>query len=456
MLSMTAPINLGSTLPVWSGIPFVGLLLSLAFCPLFAPRFWQKNYYYVVAAWALSLALPFLWHFGSQAGHEIIHMLLLDYLPFIILLLSLFTVAGGIYVEGALKGTPFTNTIILFIGTVIASWIGTTGASMLLIRPVIRTNSRRKNKVHIIIFFIFLVSNIGGSLTPLGDPPLFLGFLRGVPFFWTFSLLPVTVFISGICLAIFFLLDTFYYRLEKHHLPHLEESHLEARLRLHGGHNFIYLGVIIAAVLFSGIANLGEIAFIGVKLPIQDLIRDFVLLAVTALSVTSTPKKTRTANKFCWHPIIEVAVIFAAIFVTILPALAMLRAGREGHLAFITNAARDPWHYFWITGLLSSFLDNAPTYLTFLTTALGNFLNGLPEHEAILKLIAEHPIVLEAISAGAVFMGANTYIGNAPNFMVRVIAEESGIKMPSFFGYMVWSAIILLPLFLLTTLIFFI
>jgi len=452
---MTATINLDSSLPVWSGIPFIGLLLSLALLPLFAPRFWKKNYYYVVAAWALVLALPFLWYFGQSAGHEIARMVLLDYLPFMILLLSLFAVASGIYVEGALKGTPFTNVIMLFIGTVIASWIGTTGASMLLIRPMIRTNARRKNKTHIIIFFIFLVSNIGGSLTPLGDPPLFLGFLRGVPFFWTFSLLPVTAFISGLCLTIFFILDTFYYRLEKHHLPHLEESHLDAGLRLRGGHNFIYLGGIIAAVLFSGIADLGEAVFMGVALPVQDIIRDFILLALTALSMATTAKKIRAANQFCWHPMLEVAIVFAAIFVTILPVLAMLRAGRDGHLAFITNAAQAPWHYFWITGLLSSFLDNAPTYLTFLTTALGNFLNGLPEHEAVLKLISGHPVILQAISAGAVFMGANTYIGNAPNFMVRAIAEESGVKMPSFFGYMAWSLFILVPLFILATLVFF-
>jgi len=451
-----SPASLGSALSVWSALPLAGLLLSLAFLPLFSPRFWQKNYYYVVAAWGLILAIPFIFYFGEPAVHETIHMVLLDYIPFIILLLSLFTVAGGIYLEGALKGTPFTNVIMLFIGTVIASWIGTTGASMLLIRPMIRTNARRKNKAHIIIFFIFLVSNIGGALTPLGDPPLFLGFLRGVPFFWTFSLLPVTAFVSAICLAVFFALDTIYYRLEKHHLPHLEESNLETGLRLRGGHNFVYLGGIIAAVLFSGMVNLGEITFLNIRLPVQDVIRDIALVLITALSIATTPKKIRTANQFCWHPMIEVAVIFAAIFVTILPVLAMLRAGAEGQLAFITMAARKPWHYFWITGLLSSLLDNAPTYLTFLTTALGNFFNGLPEHEALIKLIAAHPAVLQAVSAGAVFMGANTYIGNAPNFMVRVIAEESGIKMPSFFGYMVWSAVILLPLFILATLIFFV
>jgi Na+/H+ antiporter NhaD/arsenite permease-like protein len=447
--------NLGQLLPVWSGIPFIGLLLSLAFLPLIMPRFWQRNYFLIVVIWGLILGVPFVGAYGRPAVDEIIHMVLLDYLPFIILLVALFAVAGGIYIEGALKGTPFTNVIFLLIGTMIASWIGTTGASMLLIRPVLRTNAKRKSKAHIVVFFIFLVSNIGGALTPLGDPPLFLGFLRGVPFFWTFNLLPITALVSGVCLAVFFVLDTIYYRREKHHLPHLQESHLEAGLRLRGGHNFLYLGGILAAVLFSGMVKLGEITFLKTVLPVQDVIRDIALILITMLSIATTPKKIRAANQFCWRPMIEVAVVFAVIFLTILPVLDMLRAGREGQLAFITNAAREPWQYFWIAGGLSSFLDNAPTYLTFLTTALGNFFNGIPEREAVLKLIANHPVVLQAISTGAVFMGANTYIGNAPNFMVRAIAEESGVNMPGFFGYMAWSAVILLPLFGLATLVFF-
>lgn len=455
ILATLPPAGLGSMLSVWSALPFAGLLLSLAFFPLLAHKFWQRYYPFVVMAWGLIIAIPLIWFFGKSAMAEIIHLILLDYIPFMILLLSLFTVAGGIYIKGAFKGTPLTNLFLLMIGTIIASWIGTTGASMLLIRPVIRSNANRKRKVHIIVFFIFLVSNIGGALTPLGDPPLFLGFLRGVPFFWTFNLLPMTLFVGLSLLALFFLLDAFYYLRDKHHLPPPGEN-IQAAIRLHGGHNFLYLAGIIAAVLFSGAVDLGQITVFHTPLKLQNIARDVLLLLFTLLSLLTTRKHIRAENHFDWEPMKEVAIIFAAIFITILPALAMLRAGPDGQLAFIINAAREPWHFFWITGLLSSFLDNAPTYLTFLTTALGKFLNGLPEHTAILKLIAEHPLILQAISAGAVFMGANTYIGNAPNFMVRAIAEENNIKMPSFFGFMAYAVVILMPVFILATLIFFI
>lgn len=442
-------------LSVWSALPFAGLLLSLALLPLFARKFWQRNYHFVAAFWGLIIAIPLVWFFGQSAMIEITHLILLDYIPFMILLLSLFTVAGGIYIQGAFKGTPLTNLFLLLIGAIIASWIGTTGASMLLIRPVIRSNAARRSKAHIIVFFIFLVSNIGGSLTPLGDPPLFLGFLRGVPFFWTFNLLPITLFISFSLLAVFFLLDMFYYLREKHHLPPPGEN-IQAPVRLHGGHNFFYLAGIIAAVLFSGAVDLGQATIFHTPLKLQNIMRDGLLLMFTLLSLLTTRKHIRAENHFDWEPMKEVAIVFAAIFITILPALAMLRAGESGQLAFIINAAREPWHFFWITGALSSFLDNAPTYLTFLTTALGNLSGGLSENAPILKLIAEKPVILQAISAGAVFMGANTYIGNAPNFMVRAIAEENKIKMPSFFGYMVWSVVILIPIFVLATLIFFV
>ena len=455
-MTLAGSVDLGTLLPYWSALPFAGLLLSLALFPLFAPKFWQRNYNFVVMVWGLMLAVPLLWFFGKPAMTEICHMILLDYIPFMILLLSLFTVAGGIYIKGAFKGTPLTNLFLLIIGTLVASWIGTTGASMLLIRPVIRSNAIRKSKAHIIVFFIFLVSNIGGSLTPLGDPPLFLGFLRGVPFFWTFNLLPSTLFISISLLALFFLLDTFYYLREKHHLPAPGGQNVQAAIRLHGGHNFIYLAGIIAAVLFSGTVDLGEIVVFSTPVKLQNIVRDALLLAFSMLSLQTTSRHIRAENHFHWGPIKEVVIVFAAIFITILPALAMLRAGPAGQLAFITNAAREPWHFFWITGLLSSFLDNAPTYLVFLTTALSNFINGVSERTAIIKLIAEHPAILQAISAGAVFMGANTYIGNAPNFMVRAIAEENGVKMPSFFGYMAYSIVILMPIFVLATWIFFI
>ena len=450
----TTGADMGTLLPYWSALPFAGLLLSLALLPLFAPKFWHRHYHFVVMFWGLILAVPFLWFFGQPAMTELCHLILLDYMPFMILLFSLFTVAGGIFIKGSFKGTPLTNIFLLIIGTMIASWIGTTGASMLLIRPVIRSNAARKTKVHIIVFFIFLVSNIGGSLTPLGDPPLFLGFLRGVPFFWTFNLLPITLFVSISTLVIFFLLDMFYYYRDKHHLPHGNQN-VQVAMSLHGGHNFLYLAGIIAAVLFSGVADLGEIVIFHTALKIQNIIRDILLLFICALSLLTTSKHIRTENHFHWGPMKEVAIVFAAIFITILPVLAMLRAGQEGELACITTAAREPWHFFWITGILSGFLDNAPTYLTFLTTALGNLENGFPERVAIIKLIAEHPLVLQAISAGAVFMGAITYIGNAPNFMVRAIAEENGIKMPSFFGYMGYSFLFLVPIFIVATLIFF-
>ncbi len=454
-LAATGSADFGALLPCWSALPFAGLLLSLALFPLFAPKFWQRNYHAVVMSWALALAAPLLWFFGRPAMTEICHLILLDYIPFMILLMSLFTVAGGIYIKGALKGTPLTNLLLLMIGTIIASWIGTTGASMLLIRPVIRSNAHRKTKAHIIVFFIFLVSNIGGSLTPLGDPPLFLGFLRGIPFFWTFHLLPVTLFIGLSALAVFFLLDMFYYVRDKHHLPEGAQN-IQAPLSLRGGHNFIYLALIIAAVLFSGMVDLGQTVVFNTALKIQDIIRDVLLLIFCVLSLQTTAKHIRDENHFHWGPMKEVAVVFAAIFITILPALAMLRAGANGQLAFITASAREPWHYFWITGLLSSFLDNAPTYLTFLTTALGNFFNGLPEQAAVARLLAEQPVILQAISAGAVFMGANTYIGNAPNFMVRAIAEENGVKMPSFFGYMAYALVVLVPIFIIATWIFFV
>ncbi|MDO9542820.1 MAG: sodium:proton antiporter [Kiritimatiellia bacterium] len=448
--------DFGSLLSLWSALPFAGLLLSLALLPLIAHRFWQRNYPFVVMFWGLVIAIPLIWLFGKSAMTEIAHLILLDYIPFMILLLSLFTVAGGIYIKGAFKGTPLTNLFLLLIGTIIASWIGTTGASMLLIRPVIRSNAARKSKVHIIVFFIFLVSNVGGSLTPLGDPPLFLGFLRGVPFFWTFNLLPITLFVGIYLLVLFFLLDMFYYLRDKHHLLPPGEQNIQAAISLHGGHNFIYLGGIIAAVLFSGAVDLGQIVVFNTSLKLQNIVRDTLLVGFTLLSLRTTRKYIRTENHFHWGPMKEVMIVFAAIFITILPVLIMLRAGPDGKLAFIINAAREPWHFFWITGLLSSFLDNAPTYLTFLTTALGPFLNGLSEHEAVIKLIAEQPIILQAISAGAVFMGANTYIGNAPNFMVRAIAEENNVKMPSFFGFMAYSFVILIPIFILATLMFFI
>jgi Na+/H+ antiporter NhaD/arsenite permease-like protein len=367
---------------------------------------------------------------------------------------SLYTVAGGILLEGAPVGTPLTNTMMLAIGALIASWVGTTGASMLMIRPMLRMNRQRQNKVHVIIFFIFLVSNIGGSLTPLGDPPLFLGFLHGAPFFWTMNLLPEMLAVFLLVLGLFFIFDAVIYRREHGGKAQTKRARSEV-IRIRGLYNLIFLAGVVGGVLFSGLVKLGEFNIFGVELAVQDEWRDLFLIGMGLLSLKFTPKAIREGNGFTWGPIQEVAILFAGIFMTIIPMLAMLKAGPEGALAFIIGAVREPWHYFWASGILSSFLDNAPTYLTFLNTALGRFYPGQIELEAVHALIAENAIYLKAISCGAVFMGANTYIGNAPNFMVKSIAEESGIKMPSFFGYMLYSLLILIPSFILVTFIFF-
>jgi Na+/H+ antiporter NhaD/arsenite permease-like protein len=462
-----AHVDLGKSLPLWSGFPFAGILLSIALFPLLAPHFWHHHFGKVTAAWALVFAIPFVLAYHGAAAHEILHIYLKDYIPFIILLWSLYTVAGGILVEGAPVGTPATNSVMLAIGTLIASWVGTTGASMLLIRPVLRMNKLRKNKAHLVIFFIFLVSNMGGALTPLGDPPLFLGFLHGVPFFWTMKLIPEMLAVSGIVLGLFFVFDSIMHRREQMTLlqaaRHGQAARVHAnpgpakaeKIRIRGLHNSLFLAGVIGGVLFSGLVKLGEFNILGIELAVQDELRDLFLIVMGLLSLKFTPKEIREGNGFTWGPIQEVAILFAGIFMTIIPMLAMLKAGTEGALAFIIGAVREPWQYFWASGILSSFLDNAPTYLTFLNTALGQFYAGKPELEAVHALIAENGIYLKAISCGAVFMGANTYIGNAPNFMVKSIAEESGIKMPSFFGFMLYSLLILIPSFILVTFIFF-
>jgi len=365
----------------------------------------------------------------------------------------LFTVAGGIYIKGTLRGTPAVNTIILLIGTILASIIGTTGASMLLIRPILRSNAWRVHKTHTIVFFIFLVSNIGGALTPLGDPPLFLGFLHGVPFFWTLHILPEMAFASGVLLVLYFVADTYYFKKE---IPASVSEIEPTPLKIEGSRNFIFLAGIIAAVLFSGTVKLGEVDIFGVHQTIENLIRDGLLIIMGLLSLSLTSSETRKRNEFGWAPILEVAYLFAGIFITIIPVLAILKAGERGELAWLIKSVNTPAHYFWAVGSLSSFLDNAPTYLTFFNSALGKFYRGMPEAEAVARLIVEKIPYLAAISAGAVFMGANTYIGNAPNFMVKSIAEEAGVKMPSFFGYMFkYSIPILVVLFFIMTYVFF-
>ena len=455
----------GAKLPIWSIIPFVGILLSIAIFPLvFDSHFLVHHGGKMSLVWALIFAVPYLIAFRGAAFYDILHIYLIDYIPFIILLWGLFTVAGGILVRGTLRGTPIVNTLLLLIGTAIASWVGTTGASMLLIRPLIRANEYRRSKVHLVIFFIFLVSNIGGSLTPLGDPPLFLGFLHGVPFFWTTTaLFPHMVFISVILIALFFVIDTIMFKREGGVVP---DDGTNEPIRVDGLFNLVFLFGIVAAVLMSGTYKWGEVNVLGVHVYWQNIARDVLIVVMGLLSLKFTPfsGELRQANEFSWEPIEEVAKVFAGIFMTIIPALAILKAGDKGDLSGLIGAMKEPVHYFWITGILSSFLDNAPTYLTFFNTALGKLeLTAEPDIVIVPQIISgqlagpqhlEFIELLTAISVGAVFMGANTYIGNAPNFMVKAIAEQSGIRMPSFFGYMLWSVVILFPLFVIVTFVF--
>ncbi|MBD3165227.1 sodium:proton antiporter [bacterium] len=451
--------DLGKHLPLWSAVPFVGILLSIALFPLFAPHFWHHHFPKISALWAVVFAVPFLIAYKGEAFHEILHIYLADYIPFIILLLGLFTASGGILLRGTLAGTPVVNTVILIIGTVLASWMGTTGAAMLLIRPLIRANKKRKNRMHQIIFFIFLVANIGGSLTPLGDPPLFLGFLHGVPFFWTFAIFPHFIFTAVLLLIIFFVLDSILYKREGG-LPDIEDE-VKEPLKVEGIHNLLFLMGVMGFVLFSGMVRLPSVNILGVHVPWQNIIRELGIVLMVVLSMLTTKKKIRTDNEFTWFPIKEVAYLFAGIFMTIIPALAMLRAGTDGALRPIVEFVKEPIHYFWITGSLSAFLDNAPTYLTFFNLAEGRLGLNDAMVAQILRGTMEHPNAaqfvsyLKGIAAGAVFFGAATYIGNAPNFMVRSISEENKIKMPSFFGYMLWSIGFLVPVFILVSFIFF-
>jgi Na+/H+ antiporter NhaD/arsenite permease-like protein len=445
--------NLGASLPMYSCIPFACMLLSIALFPLMAPNFWHHHFGKISAFWAAALGIPFLIAYRQVALHEIFHIILADYVPFIILLWSLYTVSGGILLRGSLRGTPAVNLVILIIGTLLASWMGTTGAAMLLIRPFLRANNYRKNRTFMVVFFIFLVANVGGSLTPLGDPPLFLGFLHGVSFFWTFNILPHMLLVTVILLLIYFILDTYHYRKEGAQAPEAEAGQ---PLKLEGTYNFLFLAGIIGAVLMSGMVDLGEVNTLGVHRALQDWLRDILLIVMGVLSLATTPVQLREDNDFTWFPIIEVAYLFIGIFITMIPCLLILKAGSQGQLAFLIDAVKQPVHYFWVTGALSSFLDNAPTYLTFFNTALGSFYPGMAEAEAVPMLMTESSIFLKAISAGAVFFGACSYIGNAPNFMVRSISEEAGTPMPSFFGYIVkYSLVFLVPTFIIVTLVYF-
>lgn len=532
----------GQGLSVLWVIPFAGMLLSIALGPILAPHFWHANYGKVAAGWIVLFSIPFLATYKGDAFYEILHIVLLDYVPFIILLGALFTAAGGICLKGSLRGSPTVNTAILFIGTVLASWMGTTGAAMLLIRPILRANAWRKNKVHVVVFFIFLVANIGGSLTPLGDPPLFLGFLKGVDFFWTMKLLPVMTPVALFLLAVFFIFDTIMFKKEG---PAPDDGE-KVPLKLEGTINFALIGCIIGAILLSTwlgknkftdssvgekmkpaieaavfemkeakadlsnyvetnadatfdesnqeyhqkrVTHLDAVSAVnqlrakkthdetmglhvfGVTVSFSNLVRDGLLILIALLSLKLTPmyrtvkdehghevaaegeekSNVRAANGFTWEPILEVAKLFIAIFICMIPALKILQAGVNGGLSSVVLAVQsstnDPVNmmYFWLTGILSSFLDNAPTYVVFFNTAGGD----------PTSLMGPLGQTLLAISCGAVFMGAVTYIGNAPNFMVKAIAEENGVKMPSFFGYMAWSVAILIPTYIIVTLIYF-
>lgn len=452
-LASAAEID-GRSLSVWWGLPFAGVLLSIALVPLFAPIFWHHHFGKVSAAWALAFLLPFAAVFGAgAAGAAVLHAALAEYIPFIILLTALFTVAGGIHVRGNLHGSPGLNTAILAVGAVLASFMGTTGASMLLIRPLIRANDNRRHQVHVVVFFIFIVSNAGGALTPLGDPPLFLGFLKGVDFFWTLQhVWPQTLFLIGVLLALFYALDSWYHHRREEIRPVDPTPDGAPGLGLEGKANLGLLAVVVGLVLLSGLWDSGVVWHLaGAELTLQGLVRDLGLVGVALLSLRITPASAHEGNQFGWGPMQEVAKLFAAIFLTIVPVIAMLRAGVDGPFAAVVQAvtrpdgAPDNAMYFWATGALSSFLDNAPTYLVFFNTAGG-------DPQTLMTTLAP---TLVAISLGAVFMGANTYIGNAPNLMVKAIAEDRGVRMPSFFGYMAWSVGILVPLLALITWIWF-
>ncbi len=427
--------TLGHLLPIWSVAPFGAILLGIAVLPLVAGRFWERNANKALVS--VALGAPVVAWIAAYDRTVLLHTAH-EYVAFIVLLGSLYVIAGGIVVRGTLAGTPGLNMGLLGIGAVLASLIGTTGASMLLVRPLLRANSVRRRKAHVVVFFIFVVSNAGGLLTPLGDPPLFLGFLRGVPFLWTLRLWREWAFVNGVLLVLFHLVDSAVFRREDLETPgDLDEVAVRHQVPVHlaGAHNFLFLAGVVAVLLASG------------SLSLPPGVQEAGMALMAGLSWATTPRTLRAENGFSWHPIAEVAVIFVGIFATMIPALAILNA-RGAELGL-----HAPWQFFWASGVLSSFLDNAPTYLTFASAA-----SGLAGTDAgrLQELIAHgHGAqLLAAVSLGAVLMGANTYIGNGPNFMVKAIAEQSGVRMPSFFGYLAWSGAVLLPIFVAVTWIF--
>jgi Na+/H+ antiporter NhaD/arsenite permease-like protein len=432
---------------LWAA-PFIAVLLSIATGPLFYPRVWHHHYGKIVGLWALltivALGIAFGWEASLAA---FVHSMLAEYMSFILLLFALYTVAGGILVTGNMRGTPGENAVMIGLGTLMASFVGTTGAAMILIRPVIRANLRRSVNAHVVVFFIFLVANIGGALTPIGDPPLFVGFLRGVDFFWTMEhLWAQTAIAASLVLALFILIDSLLYRRESRSDEAFPGG---PRIQIRGAINFVLIGLIVATVVASALwrAEVG-VEILNTRVEVQNLARDGALVLIALLSLWLTPNEHREENGFTWEPMREVAILFAAIFVAIIPVLAMLHAERDGVfaplLAVITESSGEPNQvaYFWLTGSLSAFLDNAPTYLVFFELAGGN-----PQ-----ALMGPFAGTLAGISMGAVYMGALTYLGNAPNLMIYAIATERGIAMPSFLAYFLWASVVLIPIFLLLTL----
>lgn len=437
LLTFASPASamegIGRELGVWTTFPFAGLLLCIALCPLFAAHWWEHNGNKAIVA--AIFGLPIGLYVGLMDYHLIVHTLI-EYFSFIVLLGSLFVISGGIFLTGNLTARPHTNLTFLAVGAVLANFIGTTGASMVLIRPMLRANAERKHKQHIFVFFIFIVSNVGGLLTPLGDPPLFLGFLRGVPFFWTIQLWKEWLLVNVLVLATFLVLEVRAYAMESVQ-DKLDDLSVQIPLGVAGRWNIVLLAGVIGAILL-------EVVWPGVP----QFTREALMIVMALLSYFAVPNGPRASNKFTFGAINEVAILFAGIFLAMVPALQILEA-RGAELGI--NSA---WKFFWATGALSSFLDNAPTYLTFASTACG-LLGASADNLKTLLSVPNGAYFLSAISCGAVMMGANSYIGNGPNFMVKAIVEEDGVKMPSFFGYMLYSGIILIPSFIIVTLVFF-
>lgn len=458
-------MELGQTLPIWSIIPFVGMLLSIAIFPLVKAEWWEKHQLLVALAWALIFLVPFLFAYGAEVtAEQLAEVIIGDYIPFIVLLMGLYVVAGGIHIGGTIAGTTRNNVIILLIGSFLASWVGTTGAAMLLIRPLLRANLWRRHRAHVVVFFIFLVANAGGCLTPLGDPPLFLGYLRGVPFFWTLEhIWPVLLVNVVLLIGLFVAVDRYFMRKEGREnyrqLELLTRADDRVPIHLQGWHNLFFLLIIIVGVILNGLipqleafidAETGRtfgIDVFGAHIGLEYVAQIALICLAMILSWLTTSTDDRSRNNFEWAPIAEVARLFIGIFITMIPALAILRA-YGGSLGLDS-----PLGFFWATGALSSFLDNSPTYVVFLTTAGALGTDALNAVATTVGMV--DPSILLAISAGAVFMGAVTYIGNAPNFMVKSIAEGAGVKMPSFFGYIGWALVFLIPVFIIDSLVFF-